>query len=647
MSEFLSTADAENQHADERRSRSAVPPIRATDGERLMRFWRHRDESAFAEVVELHAGLVWGVCSQVLRRREDVEDAFQATFLILARKAKSIRAADSAAGWLYRVAFRTALLARNRRLRMTEESLLHEPATDDDQLEAIARNEQCLVLLEELHALPTQYRQPLVLCYLEGRSRSEADDELGVTPQTVKGALARGTRMLRSRLVSRGAALSTTMAVVSASIVTAQAAAAPMLISHTAALGAGFALKLAGAGATATAVKGGAATILAEKGILAMTIAAAAKPAVAVLGVCLTAGSLAVATADAPRGVGLRDQGVLLLAASEAGDLSDDEATSGDVEIAAGDSEKTDVDAENPLPGLEIAGAADKSEPAPWVSADHAEPADTANALARVFAARKEVAVPTRPTADLLITNPPGSPAPVVSSSLVGSDQRIFLRVPEPPNPPGLLPTELSPTRATGPSEASLKLEEEYWGIKGRALKKKAEALRQASQLDVKANEVTPGAVPQVRILEREAEVELAMAEVKLCEMNAMRVKEALGAVEANQFKEGAVGPEIEAIQRALNMRVKLSTPLDVDGEFGPLTEQAVMKFQKANRLTASGIVDAATSVALGLWELPAPTAGADASQVMAPHELRAHDEAKLAAKAAVAAAAKAGRQAE
>lgn len=193
MSEFVSTTDPDEPIARARNGRAALPPIRPTDGERLMRFWRHRDQAAFAEVVELHAGLVWGVCSQVLRQREDVEDAFQATFLILARKAKSIRAADSAAGWLYRVAFRTALLARQRRQRRAERPLADEPASDDDQLEAIARNEQCRVLLEELHALPMQVRQPLVLCYLEGRSRSEAAEELGLTPQSVKGRLARGT----------------------------------------------------------------------------------------------------------------------------------------------------------------------------------------------------------------------------------------------------------------------------------------------------------------------------------------------------------------------------------------------------------------------------------------------------------------------
>lgn len=87
--------------------------------------------------------MVWGVCSQILRHQQDVEDAFQATFLILARKAKSIRAADNAAGWLYRVAFRTALLARDRRNRRPFQDPADEPRSLDEQLAAVERSEQC------------------------------------------------------------------------------------------------------------------------------------------------------------------------------------------------------------------------------------------------------------------------------------------------------------------------------------------------------------------------------------------------------------------------------------------------------------------------------------------------------------------------
>src|SRR5687768_4162480 len=115
MLELTRVADDDDELAAPRPGPASVAVIRPTDGERLMQFRRYRDEAAFREVVEIHGPMVWGVCHQVLRHRQDVEDAFQATFLILARKAASIRAADSAAGWLYRVAFRTALLVRNQR----------------------------------------------------------------------------------------------------------------------------------------------------------------------------------------------------------------------------------------------------------------------------------------------------------------------------------------------------------------------------------------------------------------------------------------------------------------------------------------------------------------------------------------------------
>ena len=651
MSEFLSTADAENQHADDRRSRSAVPPIRATDGERLMRFWRHRDESAFAEVVELHAGLVWGVCSQVLRRREDVEDAFQATFLILARKAKSIRAADSAAGWLYRVAFRTALLARNRRLRRTEESLVHEPATDDDQLEAITRNEQCLVLLEELHALPMQYRQPLVLCYLEGRSRSEAADELGVTPQTVKGALARGTRMLRSRLVSRGAALSTTMAVVSASMATAQAAAPPMLISHTAALGAGFALKLAGAGATATAMKSGAATILAEKGILAMTIAAASKPAVAVLGVCLTAGMLAVATADGPKGGGggsVTGRAPVVLLADAVSDSG--EAPSGDAASANADAEFTAAADAAANEGANLNRDDEGAEGAIVAAASSDDPFAAPLAAVPGLEAQPAAAILAANPIEIAISNPTPKPKPP-SEVVVKWAAAAKANVPSRPIEKFPVSTDVLAPRTAAPSEKSLTLEAEYWDIKAKALKKKADAIAAHAKAAAESGQQT-----STETLAAEAEAELTLAEVKMCEINSLRIKEALQAAEAGKLKVGSKGPQVELLQQALNELLKPSPKLDADGDFGPMTQQAVIQFQKAHGLKGDGVVDATTSEALGAsLGLATPTDKFDRSRSIADKQqalmrsgvLHAEAHAKQAAKAAIAAAAQSAQQAE
>src|SRR5690242_5212684 len=96
-----------------------------------MRFVRERDHCAFAEMVERHGRLVWMICRQVLRHHQDVEDAFQATFLIMAERARSIRASDSAAAWLYKVAMRTALAARRKRCSRREEPLAIEPVSDD------------------------------------------------------------------------------------------------------------------------------------------------------------------------------------------------------------------------------------------------------------------------------------------------------------------------------------------------------------------------------------------------------------------------------------------------------------------------------------------------------------------------------------
>jgi RNA polymerase sigma factor (sigma-70 family) len=536
MSELLDAADAEDQLAEAPRKRTAVPRIRPTDGERLMRFWRHRDEAAFTEVVETHAPLVWGVCSQVLRHRQDVEDAFQATFLILARKAKSIRAADSAAGWLYRVAFRTALLARNRRRRMNESPLVDIPASDDDQLEAIARHEQCRVLLEELHALPMQYRQPLVLCYLEGRTRSEAADELGVTPQSVKSRLARGTRMLRSRMVSRGAALSTTMAVVTASMASAQAAAPSALVSKTAALATGFALKLTGAAAKATAVKGGAA-ILAEKGILAMTIAAAAKPAIAVLGACLVAGMFTVATADAPRGKGLGGTPVVLLADAGADDQTADElfvdVTATEAEEAAGaeapaageqpvSAEPPLVDGATVVPATATARPASQPALAPGPVMAPAIPGAAAVAAAPATSVISPV---TAPPSDVLIKwGAGGPPQPTVLSMPPGANS-FNVRVPGPAPQFPVLTSSLSPPQSAAPSEESLAMEMEYWQMKADALKMKADAVR-AKAKELQDQESSS----QAEMLEANAEAGLISAEIKLCELNALRLREALEA---------------------------------------------------------------------------------------------------------------------
>src|SRR5262245_49669581 len=140
-----------------------------TDRELLARFASHHDEEAFARLVRRHGGLVFGVCRRVLRCREDAEDAFQATFLLLARRAGARRWHDSVGAWLHEVALRTAWKARSASARRrVKETLATQQPQSDAQPEP-AWGEVCAVLDEELRALPDRFRAPLILCYLEGR----------------------------------------------------------------------------------------------------------------------------------------------------------------------------------------------------------------------------------------------------------------------------------------------------------------------------------------------------------------------------------------------------------------------------------------------------------------------------------------------
>jgi RNA polymerase sigma factor (sigma-70 family) len=180
----------------------------ATDGELLVRFTRHADHRAFAQIVERHGGLVWIVCRDMLRHHQDVEDAFQATFLVLAERAKSIRSSDSAAAWLHRVAQRTALAARRKRARQREEELVEEIAETTDGPAAISHRELIYVLLDELRKLPDRYQVPLVLRYFERMSRQAIAAYTDLTVAQIQGRLVRGRRMLRSRMLRRGVSLS-------------------------------------------------------------------------------------------------------------------------------------------------------------------------------------------------------------------------------------------------------------------------------------------------------------------------------------------------------------------------------------------------------------------------------------------------------
>jgi RNA polymerase sigma factor (sigma-70 family) len=178
-----------------------------TDAELLERFVRERDAAAFELLVWRHQRLVFGVCRRVLRDIADAEDAFQATFLALVRKAGTISKRQALAGWLYQVAHRIACRARagiGRRRELSGADLAitpdgREPAIDSDLWPLLDR---------ELQQLPAKYREPVVLCYLEGKTYEEAAQYLGCARGTVSTRLTRAREILRTRLTRRGLALS-------------------------------------------------------------------------------------------------------------------------------------------------------------------------------------------------------------------------------------------------------------------------------------------------------------------------------------------------------------------------------------------------------------------------------------------------------
>jgi RNA polymerase sigma factor (sigma-70 family) len=178
-----------------------------TDGQLLERFVTGRGEApelAFASLVDRHAALVLGVCRAVLRDDYDAQDAFQATFLVLLRKARRLWVEDSLGPWLHQVAYRAACSARAARTRRR----MHERhAAEMASLEvAAAGNPEDLgrVLHEEIERLPARFHFPVVLCDLEGCTHERAARHLGCPVGTVKSRLARGRELLRSRLVRRG-----------------------------------------------------------------------------------------------------------------------------------------------------------------------------------------------------------------------------------------------------------------------------------------------------------------------------------------------------------------------------------------------------------------------------------------------------------
>ncbi len=208
------------------------------DGQLLARFAGSGDQAAFEALVARHGPMVLATCRAVLKHEHDVEDAFQATFLVLARKARSVRVGDALGGWLHRVAYRAAvqLSADLKRRRHCESqaamTTLHANETRSEP-------DVAPIVHEELDRLPEKLRLPLVLCDLEGLTYEQAAIRLRWTEPTLRHRLLEARRRLRGRLARRGVTAGAMGAVMAASAAGARAAVPPALVRATVAAAAG------------------------------------------------------------------------------------------------------------------------------------------------------------------------------------------------------------------------------------------------------------------------------------------------------------------------------------------------------------------------------------------------------------------------
>jgi RNA polymerase sigma factor (sigma-70 family) len=203
-------------HTVIRHIRSLVAPPalhQLTDSQLVERFSREHDHAAFAELMKRHGTLVWAVCRRRLQFDQDVEDAFQATFLVLALKAGSIKKRQALASWLHGAAYRSASHIVRQTARRRQHEREAAAMTKSPHQGEIAWRELQTVVDEELQRLPEKYRAPFVLCCLEGKTKAEAARQLGWKEGTVSGRLALARQQLQKRLTRRGVSLSLVLGV--------------------------------------------------------------------------------------------------------------------------------------------------------------------------------------------------------------------------------------------------------------------------------------------------------------------------------------------------------------------------------------------------------------------------------------------------
>ena len=224
-----------------------------TDGQLLDSFVRQRDAAALAALVARHGPMVWGVCCRLLRSRQDAEDAFQATFLVLVQKAATLPDKEMVGNWLFGVARQTAVrmraIAAKRGARERQVTEMPEPTRADPN-----RNDLGPFLDEELSRLPDKYRALIVLCDLEGKTRKDASRQLGVPEGTIASRLATARVMLAKRLARRGQIVSSGMLGALLAQETASASVPSMVVSATIKAASWFAAGHAAAGAISPSV---------------------------------------------------------------------------------------------------------------------------------------------------------------------------------------------------------------------------------------------------------------------------------------------------------------------------------------------------------------------------------------------------------
>jgi RNA polymerase sigma factor (sigma-70 family) len=255
-----------------------------TDAELLQRFTVQRDQTAFAALMHRHGPMVLSVCQGILQNVHDAEDTFQATFLVLVRKPKTIAKPASLASWLHGVAYRLAMKARAEAARRhARERLVVAMPHGDLHEEAIWRDLRP-ILHQEIDRLPEKYRLPFVLCYLEGKTNAEAAALLGRPKGTILSSLARARERLRSRLTRRGVALTSGMLVALVSQHAARAAVSATLAESTLRAALLFASGSGAVGGIATPLLAAAQGLLREAFVAKLKLTVALLLAVSVTG---------------------------------------------------------------------------------------------------------------------------------------------------------------------------------------------------------------------------------------------------------------------------------------------------------------------------------------------------------------------------